>query len=54
DYLRAFRSDGGIVSVTSQDSAATAAMALADCLIRRPAASPPAAIGDTVQILPLP
>ena len=54
DYLRAFRCDGGIVSVTSQDSAATAAMALADCLILRPAASPPAAIGDTVQILPLP
>lgn len=54
DYLRAFRSDGGIVSVTSQDSAATAAMALADCLIRRPAGSTPAVTGDMVQILPLP
>ncbi|CAM8632877.1 MULTISPECIES: molybdopterin molybdotransferase MoeA [Sphingobium] len=54
DYLRAWRGPGGIVSVTSQDSAATAAMAKADCLILRPAGSPPAAPGDRVLILPLP
>lgn len=53
DYLRAWRGPDGIVSVTSQDSAATAAMAKADCLILRPAESPPAAPGDRVVILPL-
>ncbi|WP_298397495.1 gephyrin-like molybdotransferase Glp [Sphingobium sp.] len=53
DYLRAFRSPNGIVSVTSQDSAATAAMAQADCLILRPANSPAAAPGDRVTVLPL-
>jgi molybdopterin molybdotransferase len=53
DYLRAYRGEAGIVSATSQDSAATAAMATADCLILRPAASAPAAAGDTVTILPL-
>jgi molybdopterin molybdotransferase len=53
DYLRAFRSPDGIVSVTSQDSAATAAMAQADCLILRPAGSPEARSGDRVTILPL-
>ncbi|MGW8203408.1 molybdopterin molybdotransferase MoeA [Sphingomonas bisphenolicum] len=54
DYLRAWRGQDGIVSVTSQDSAATAAMAKADCLILRPAGSPAAAPGDRVVILPLP
>lgn len=53
DYLRAYRGKVGIVSVTSQDSAATAAMAMADCLILRPAGSAAAAAGDTVTILPL-
>lgn len=53
DYLRAYRSEAGIVSVTSQDSAATAAMAMADCLILRPAGSPAAVAGQTVTILPL-
>lgn len=53
DYLRAFRSPDGIVSVTSQDSAATAAMAQADCLILRPAGSPAASSGDRVTILQL-
>ncbi|WP_313807322.1 molybdopterin molybdotransferase MoeA [Sphingobium sp.] len=53
DYLRAFRAETGIVSLTSQDSAATAAMAIADCLILRPSGSPPAATGDPVTILPL-
>ncbi len=54
DYLRAYRTEAGLVSVTSQDSAATAAMAVADCLILRPAHSGPASAGDSVTILPLP
>ncbi|QGP78358.1 molybdopterin molybdotransferase MoeA [Sphingobium sp. CAP-1] len=54
DYLRAWRSPDGLVSVTSQDSAATAAMAAADCLILRPAGSPAAGPGDRVAVLPLP
>ncbi|MEC3911326.1 gephyrin-like molybdotransferase Glp [Sphingobium sp. CR2-8] len=53
DYLRAWRAPDGIVSVTSQDSAATAAMAKADCVILRPAGSPPAQPGTRVVILPL-
>ncbi len=54
DYLRAYHSDAGVVSVTAQDSAATAAMAMADCLILRPAGSPVAVTGDPVTILPIP
>ena len=53
DYLRAFHTTDGLVSVTSQDSAATAALAQAQCLIVRPAGSPAAAAGDQVTILPL-
>ncbi|AEG49429.1 molybdenum cofactor synthesis domain protein [Sphingobium chlorophenolicum L-1] len=53
DYLRAFRTETGVASVTSQDSAATAALAMADCLILRPARSPAAAAGDPVTVLPL-
>lgn len=53
DYLRAFHSGAGLVSVTSQDSAATAALAQAECLILRPAGSPPASTGDQVTIVPL-
>lgn len=53
DYLRAFRTEAGIVSVTSQDSAATAALAMADCLILRPAGSPAALAGEAVTVLPL-
>ena len=53
DYLRAFRSEGGIVSVTSQDSAATASLAMADCLILRPAGSAAAVAGESVTVLPL-
>lgn len=53
DYLRAFHTADGLVSVTSQDSAATAALAQAQCLIVRPADSPAAAAGDQVTILPL-
>lgn len=53
DYLRAYHTAEGMISVTSQDSAATAAMAQADSLIVRPAHSPPASAGDQVVILPL-
>lgn len=53
DYLRAFHTADGLVSVTSQDSAATAALAQAECLIVRPAGSPPATAGEQVTILPL-
>lgn len=53
EYLRAFRSEGGIVSVTSQDSAATASLAMADCLIQRPAGSDAAEAGDQVTVIPL-
>lgn len=53
EYLRAFRKDDRIVAVTSQDSAATRALADADCLILRPAGSPPAAPGDEVPVFPL-
>jgi molybdopterin molybdotransferase len=53
DYLRAWRGPDGIVSVTSQDSAATASLAKADCLILRPAGSPHAQAGERVSILPL-
>ncbi|WP_420143246.1 gephyrin-like molybdotransferase Glp [Sphingobium sp.] len=52
DYLRAFRGADGVVSVTSQDSAATAAMAIADCLILRPAGSPAIEAGMRATILP--
>ena len=53
DYLRAYHDDAGVVCMTSQDSAATVALAQADCLIVRPAASPPASAGEQVTILPL-
>jgi molybdopterin molybdotransferase len=53
EYLRAFHREDRIVSVTAQDSAATASLATADCLIVRPAGSAPAAIGESIQILPL-
>lgn len=52
DYLRAYRSEDGVVSVTSQDSAATWALAHADCLIVRPASAPSAQAGEDVTILP--
>ena len=53
EYLRAFRTGEGMVTLTSQDSAATAALAQADSLILRAAGSPPAAAGEQAIILPL-
>lgn len=52
EFMRGFQSDAGIVSVTSQDSAAVASLAAADCLILRPAGSPAGRPGDSVTILP--
>ncbi|MET0370156.1 MAG: gephyrin-like molybdotransferase Glp [Sphingobium sp.] len=53
NYFRAYHGDGGLVSVTSQDSAAVLALASADCLILRPAGSPVAQAGDRVTIIPV-
>jgi molybdopterin molybdotransferase len=53
DYLRGFHRGDRIVPVPSQDSAATASLADADCLILRPAGSPAAPSGANVTILPL-
>lgn len=53
DYLRAFHRGDRIVALTAQDSAATASLADADCLILRPAMSPPAKAGEAVITLPL-
>ncbi|MGK2910672.1 MAG: molybdopterin molybdotransferase MoeA [Sphingobium sp.] len=53
DYMRARITSEGAVALTAQDSAATRALAQADCLIVRPADSPAAAAGTTVAILPL-
>lgn len=51
DYLRARMTPDGAVALTAQDSAATRALAQADCLIVRPAGSPEAHSGDMVTIL---
>lgn len=51
EYLRARQEEGGVVTVTSQDSAATASLARANCLIYRSAKSAPAVKGDKVAII---
>lgn len=51
-YLRAKHIDGRITPVPSQESSATLSLALADCLIVRPAGSPGLKAGDQVTILP--
>lgn len=53
EYLRARLTQEGAVALTAQDSAATKALAQADCLIVREAQSPAAAHGETVNIIPL-
>lgn len=53
EYLRARLSSEGAVVLTAQDSAATRALAEANCLVRRPADAPAARAGDSVDILPL-
>lgn len=51
DYMRARMTAEGAVALTAQDSAATLALAQADCLIVRPANSPAANKGTMVTIL---
>ena len=53
DYLRAFHTQTGMIALTSQDSAATLALAQADSLILRPSGSPPAPADEIVFFLPL-
>ena len=51
DYLRAVLDDGTATPVASQDSAAMRAAARANALIVRPAGAPPAAAGETIDLL---
>lgn len=53
DYLRGAVVDGRVSAAAMQDSSMLATLARATCLIVRPPHAPPAAIGDTVEILPL-
>ena len=53
DYLRGTLVDGRVSAAAMQDSSMLATLARATCLIVRPPHAPPAAIGDTVDILPL-
>jgi len=51
DYVRATLSGGRVTALPNQDSGALSTLALADALIVRPAGAPPAAAGETVEIL---
>jgi molybdopterin molybdotransferase len=53
DYLRGTFVNGRVSAAALQDSSMLATLARAMCLIVRPPHAPPAAIGDTVDILPL-
>lgn len=53
DYVRAVLADGIATPLGAQDSAATLALARANCLIRREAGSAAAQAGEEVSILPL-
>lgn len=53
EYLRAVRSDDGVTPLASQDSASSAALASADCLIVRPPDAPATLKGGLVPILPI-
>ena len=53
DYLRATFINGRVSAAALQDSSMLATLAHATCLIVRPPHAPPAAVGDTVDILPL-
>lgn len=54
EYLRAIRRDDGVTPMAMQDSASSAALASADCLIIRPPGAPAASAGAMVPILPIP
>lgn len=53
EFLRAVRTGGAVRLTGSQDSSALSALALADCLIDRPAHAPAAAVGDLLTVFPL-
>lgn len=53
DYLRARRADGRVYAAPVQESSMLRILADADCLIVRPVDAPPAAAGDSVEILDL-
>ena len=53
EYLRAVRSDDGVTLLASQDSASSAALASADCLIVRPPNAPDVLAGAIVPTLPI-
>jgi molybdopterin molybdotransferase len=53
DYLRGMRRDGRVYVAASQDSSMLLTLARADCLVRREPHAPPAAIGDSVDIITL-
>lgn len=53
EYVRGRWRDGAVEALTQQSSAALAALAKSELLIRRPAGSAAARPGDTVDILPL-
>lgn len=53
DYVRGTVHEGQVAPVYSQDSAATYALSLANCLIHRPAGSTATQAGEEVEILPL-
>lgn len=50
EFLRAIQTEGGVRLAGSQDSSGLSALALADCLIDRPAHAPVVAAGDAVQV----
>ena len=51
DYVRGVVTDGGVEPLSVQDSAATHALARANCLILRPAGAGPAKAGDAVEVV---
>lgn len=53
DYLRGHEEAGHVRVAAIQDSSMLQALARANCLVIRPPHAPPAAIGDSVEILPL-
>jgi molybdopterin molybdotransferase len=53
DYLRGTLVDGRVSAAAMQDSSMLATLSRATCLIVRPPHAPPAAVGDSVDILPL-
>jgi molybdopterin molybdotransferase len=53
DYLRGYQDAGQVRVAAIQDSSMLQALARANCLVIRPPHAPPAAIGDSVEILPI-